>query len=399
MNNLINMTKTDYLRKYNIFNIVLFLWILFLPMKNSVYQVSVVLMVIFFIYHSITFKTFDKVKDIVRKEKSIFTAFGFILLSMILSSIIGINTEDSLKETLKFFIRYIFIFLIFLYFYEQNFFTKETLLKVILLSLSIYALDGVYQYITGYDFFKDLPMMARGLTGPIFNRNIFGFIMAIGTILSFFIVIDSKNKKYIVISLILLLLFSFNLFFSLSRASWVFTAVSIFLAVCYTIFTGKLTKNKILLFSTLTLGILRLFTTQDDLSKRFLLLIDGNSSSRFKIWIDTLPYIKESPFFGYGIDTFTMLVTNKYSGIHNSTIEILLFLGAFGLITYLNFFKIIFIKAFFSKKHYCIFFLLGFLLLLQFDGSLIYSKLNLSVLIIILFFIYSGQKNHLTRIK
>jgi O-antigen ligase len=203
---------------------------------------------------------------------------------------------------------------------------------------------------------------------------------------------ESSNKRYFIISLILLLLFSFNLFFSLSRASWMFTGTTIVLTIIYTIFSGQLTKNKILLFSTLALGILLLFTTQDDLSKRFFLLIEGNSSNRFEIWLDTLPYIKESPFFGYGIDTFTMLVTNKVSGIHNSTIEILLFLGIFGLITYINLFRIIFIKAFFSKKYYCIFFLLGFLLLLQFDGSLIYSKLNLSVLILILFFIYSNRK-------
>jgi O-antigen ligase len=386
------MTKTDHLRKYNIFNFVLFLWILFLPMKNSVYQISVVLMVIFFIYHSVTFKSFDRIKVILKNEKSIFIAFGFILLSMILSSIIGINTEDSLKETFKFFIRYILIFFVLLYFYDQKFFSKETLLKVIIFSLSIYALDGLYQYITGYDFFKHLPLMGRGLTGPIFNRNIFGFIMAIGTIISFFIIMESSNKRYFIISLILLLLFSFNLFFSLSRASWMFTGTTIVLTIIYTIFSGQLTKNKILLFSTLALGILLLFTTQDDLSKRFFLLIEGNSSNRFEIWLDTLPYIKESPFFGYGIDTFTMLVTNKVSGIHNSTIEILLFLGIFGLITYINLFRIIFIKAFFSKKYYCIFFLLGFLLLLQFDGSLIYSKLNLSVLILILFFIYSNRK-------
>jgi O-antigen ligase len=393
------MTKTDHLRKYNIFNFVLFLWILFLPMKNSVYQISVVLMVIFFIYHSVTFKSFDRIKVILKNEKSIFIAFGFILLSMILSSIIGINTEDSLKETFKFFIRYILIFFVLLYFYDQKFFSKETLLKVIIFSLSIYALDGLYQYITGYDFFKHLPLMGRGLTGPIFNRNIFGFIMAIGTIISFFIIMESSNKRYFIISLILLLLFSFNLFFSLSRASWMFTGTTIVLTIIYTIFSGQLTKNKILLFSTLALGILLLFTTQDDLSKRFFLLIEGNSSNRFEIWLDTLPYIKESPFFGYGIDTFTMLVTNKVSGIHNSTIEILLFLGIFGLITYINLFRIIFIKAFFSKKYYCIFFLLGFLLLLQFDGSLIYSKLNISVFILTLLFIYTDKTNELNEIK
>ncbi len=386
------MEKIDYLKKYNVFNIVLFLWVLFIPVKNSVYQISVVLMIIFFIYHSVTFKSFDKIKEMINKEKSIFMAFGLIILSMIISSIIGINTQDSLKETSKFFIRYILIFFVLLYFYDQKFFSKETLTKIILFSLSIYALDGIYQYITGYDFFKHLPLMDHGLTGPIFNRNIFGFIMAIGTIISFFILIESKDKRYMIISLILLLLFSFNLLFSLSRASWMFTVITIVLTVIYTIFSGQLTKNKILLFSIFILGVILLFTTQEDLSKRFFLLIEGNSSNRFEIWLDTLPYIKESPFFGYGIDTFTMLVTNKYSGIHNSTIEILLFLGLFGLISYLNLFRVIFIKAFILKKFFSIFFLIGFLLLLQFDGSLIYSKLNLSVLILILFFIYIQDK-------
>jgi hypothetical protein len=153
------------------------------------------------------------------------------------------------------------------------------------------------------------------------------------------------------------------------------------------------------MFLAIIISTILLFITNEDLSKRFIHLSEGNLSGRFEIWMNTFPYIKESLYLGYGIDTFNIIVSTRWSGTHNSTIEILLFLGIFGLITYINLFRVIFIKAFFSKKYYCIFFLLGFLLLLQFDGSLIYSKLNISVFILTLLFIYTDKTNELNEIK
>lgn len=387
------MNKIDYLKQYNIFNFVLLIWIGFLPMKNSIYQVSVVLMIIMLIYHVTVFKNINMIKSIFKQQKSIFVAFGLIVLSMLLSSILGINTLSSLADTLKFFIRYILIFLVLLYFYKNDFFDKEFIMKIIIISLTVYALDGLYQYLTGYDFFKGKSLMGDGLTGPIFNRNIFGFIMGIGSIITFSLLFqeyyNSRYFKYIIFILFLLMIF--NLFFSMSRASWLFFMIYFLLCVPYLYKNNLLNKKRLAMISVMIFLIIVLFVSNDSLLIRLNSLLNGNSSHRFELWMETLPYIRESFLFGYGIDTYTIVVTNKFSGIHNSFIEIFLFLGVFGFLSYLYFFRIVFLEIYKLKVYKYGFFLLSFLFLLQFDGSLIYSKLDLSVLVIILFFIYSNN--------
>jgi hypothetical protein len=84
-----------------------------------------------------------------------------------------------------------------------------------------------------------------------------------------------------------------------------------------------------------------------------------------------------------------MVVKDNFAGIHNVTLEILFFLGTVGLIVYLNFFRVIFKYILLTKQYIYGFFLIAFLIMLQVDGSLIYSKLDLSILMILLFFIYS----------
>jgi len=85
--------------------------------------------------------------------------------------------------------------------------------------------------------------------------------------------------------------------------------------------------------------------------------------------------------------------------MHNVVLEILLFLGVFGLFAYIYFFYSIFKRLLIIKKYLLGFFLISFLFLLQFDGSLVYSKLNLSVLVVALFFIYATNQENKKRGK
>lgn len=386
--------RTDYLKKYNLFNIILVLWILFLPLKNSVYQGSVVLIIIMFFYHLTSFKTYNFIKELILEYKDILTAFSLIILSMVLSSIAGINTIESLEETLKFFIRYLLVFFILIYFYRLEFFSKKFILSTIILTLSLYGLDGIYQYYYGLDFFKNLPLEGNALTGPFFSKNILGFIMAIGAIVTFSLIMENKfNMTIALILYLIFFIFIFNLAFSLSRASWLFFVISAGLMTIAAIKTIKFNFKHIsfLILSIIFLALFFIFN--DVLLARLDSLISLDSAHRTDIWLDTLSHIREKIFLGYGIDTFSLVVRQDHSGVHNSTLEILLFLGIVGLAVYINLFRVVFQKIIKDKLIYYGSFLVGFLFLLHFDGSLVYSKLDLSVLIILLFFIYGKKEN------
>ena len=340
-------------------------------MKNAIYQVSVILMIMMLIYHVLVFKNIDMIKSILKQQKAIFIAFGLIIISMLLSSILGVNTLNSLSDTFKFVIRYVLILLVLLYFYKNNFFNREFIIKIIVISITIYALDGLYQYLIGYDFFKEQPLMGQGLTGPIFNRNIFGFIMAIGSIITFSLLFHNDYKfhyfKYFLF--IIFLLMVFNLFFSMSRASWLFFLLYFSLSIPYVYSKDLLSKKRLAMIMFVIFFIIILFTSNDSLLLRLNTLLSGNSSQRFELWMDTLHYIRESFLYGYGIDTYTLIVTTKFSGTHNVFIEIFLFLGFFGFLTYLNFFRVVFLEVYKLKVYKYGFFLLSFLFLLpQFGG-------------------------------
>lgn len=63
-------------------------------------------------------------------------------------------------------------------------------------------------------------------------------------------------------------------------------------------------------------------------------IIRKDSSSRTTIWLHTIKFIKEKLLFGYGLNSFSKLpdnYLNKFTDPHNSTLEILLFNGLFGL--------------------------------------------------------------------
>ncbi|MEA1915491.1 MAG: hypothetical protein U9N30_09260, partial [Campylobacterota bacterium] len=95
------MHKIDYLKKYNLFNTVLALWIVFLPLKSAIYQATTVLMIFMFIYHVRAFKNIERVTSLLKQYKDILLAFMLIVFSMILSSVLGVNLADSLSQTMK----------------------------------------------------------------------------------------------------------------------------------------------------------------------------------------------------------------------------------------------------------------------------------------------------------
>ena len=189
-------------------------------------------------------------------------------------------------------------------------------------------------------------------------------------------------------------MFLFTLFHSQSRSAWVMFGIFSIGYIFLYIKNHGIDKKLFYTISVLLIFIALFFTVDENLLHRLTLLLQGNSSGRMtEIWPFTIDKIVNSPIFGYGINTYKLLATSypsrAHDGVHNLTLELLLYTGiiGFSIFTYLIW---LILKESFTKNKILYFILfLSFIVLLQFDGSLIDSKVHLNIFILILFFIYS----------
>ncbi|MDR2342714.1 MAG: O-antigen ligase family protein [Campylobacteraceae bacterium] len=223
-----------------------------------------------------------------------------------------------------------FGFIALLFFYKEGFFGKagkNLIFFFLLISLSIELAIGFGQIFFQFNFIKGVfGSLQSGLTGTTINRNIFGFYMAFGTILTLFAVISSREilKTHY---LILLTLFFVGLLFSYSRSSWLF--VFVFTLSCTVVFFKQIRKRDIslLLFIISLFAIPLLFS--HSLGDRFMSIMEGDSSNRFEIWQTTLSLINEKLFLGHGVRNFNFEATGAYFP-HNFILDILYSMGILG---------------------------------------------------------------------
>jgi O-antigen ligase len=388
-----------------IFQLVLFIWIFSIPLKNAVYQISTFLIVILFFIHYFYYKQKAFLLDILITYKKLLIVFLLFITSMTLSTLLGISKEGELFSIFKYFYRYILIFIILLYFYKQSFFSRQWLLSTIFVVLCLNSLDGIYQYIVGIDFLVNRPPDGPSylLTGAVHQHNPFGLFMAIGASMSLVLFSDKHNytifKYDKIIYFISLLMFFFTLFHSQSRSAWVmFGIFSLGYLVLYMKNNG-IDKKLFYTISSLLVISTIFFLIDDNLSQRLTLLLQGNSAGRTsQIWPFTIDKIMDSPIFGYGINTYKLLMVGTpaayHAGVHNISLELLLYTGIVGFVIF-SYIIWLTLKESFTKNNIVYFILfLSYIMLLQFDGSLIAGKLHSNVFILIVFFIYSFRLNN-----
>jgi len=382
----------SFFNQKNIFNVLLSIWVISIPFKNALYQGSTIFLIIFFLVYVIKNKDYDNLKILFYKYKDLFIAFFLIILSMTISNILNdVSKTEAWHLEFSYIYRYAFVFIVLIYFYSKNFFSKQMLIIFIFISLGIQGLDGVFQSITGYDIFKhNIGDLSEGLSGATFNRNIFGFFMGIGILLSFFLIKkDDILNKINLIFISFFVIFIFSTLFSFSRAVW----VSIFISfILYFILNYKKINIKhIIGISIICISLILIFLNIDLLQNRFEQLLYAKTSHRDTIWINTITLIKEKLFFGWGLDTWESYGLKEFAGIHNITLEILFYMGFFGLFSFLIFLGLI-IKEIFSIKNYKILSFIIFMLIVgQFDHSIITGKTYLATMTILMFFVFMNR--------
>ena len=368
----------------SIFKFLIFIWILSIPFKNAVFQISIVLISIFFLYHLLKTRSFNILFDNLKETKNLFIGFFFIIFAMILSNLLNPEFLDkkSWHTIFSFIFRYGLILIILAYFYRLDFFKKKDIIVVTLFSFFFLLLTGVYQIIQEPNI-----VMGEGIKGTLNNRNAFGLMMGMGFVTSFYLLNYKRN-----FGLVLLLLFSFFMIFSFSRSSWVASSFSfiILLALNY----KNIKISHIVYFSFFMIFLALLYFSFDSFQHRFEQLLNGNSSNRTTIWLYTIEFIKEKIFFGYGLNSFKNLPNdflNQFPDPHNSILEILLYTGLFGLISCV-FTIFIVLKKIYDSKNFILFPIATyFIVVTQFDFGAYGSKELLSFLTIFVFFVYADS--------
>lgn len=375
--------------------VFLFIWIVYIPMKTSVYQISFVgISVIFFIYLFL-YKQISTLKDILIQNKNLIFAFGLVLVSMTISNSLGkFVTLNSWSTQFHYLFRYFFIFIMLLFFYNKNLITKKFITIIILCALSLQAIDGIYQSIFGYDFIKgSAGSLINGLSGATFNRNNFGFFMTIGISICTALLFYHQEYKLSKINMFtigtLLLIFLFNLLFTYSRASWLFYGVFVF--ILFVLDYKKISKKHFFIVLIIAILTVCIFFYFDNLFFRLCQLLQMNDGGRSPIWNDAISLIKENYIFGYGLMTYEYIASQPTLSIHNSVLEIVLFLGVFGFAVFTFLLYLILKEIIKNKTTIYIAFFFAFLVITQFDNSIIRGSTSLSTLSLFAFFIFANK--------
>ena len=203
---------------------------------------------------------------------------------------------------------------------------------------------------------------------------------------------EYKLEKIHITTLITLLsVFLFNLLFSYSRASWLF--YSVFSFILFAVEYKRISKKHFVFFLIIILLTALIFFHFDDLFLRLYQLIKLNDGGRYPIWHDVLHLIKENFIFGYGLMTYQYIASQPILSVHNSVLEILLFLGIVGFIAFTALLYFILDAIIKAKNYFYLAFFCAFLVISQFDNSIIKGITSLSTLSIFAFFIFAKKTN------
>lgn len=367
-----------------LFKSFLFLWIMSIPFKNVVFQISSVLMVLYFVYHVLKTKDFIVLKSNFNQTIFLFVGFTLIIFTMLLSNVINLEILDKKSWSLifMFIYRYGLMFIILAYFYKFDYFSKKDIVLFCVLSFSFLGLTGVYQVINHPEV-----IFGEGIVGTLDNRNAFGLSIGMGFVLSLLLIQDRKILGFLLISF-----FTFLMIFSFCRSSWVasFSAAFVLFLLNYKDF-----RLKHLGYLFLFLGfLLLLYFSFDSFQLRFAQLLEGNSSNRTEIWKHTIVLIQKSIVFGYGMDSWKNIADSyllQFPDSHNMILEILIKTGIIGLIACVLTIGVVLIKIFKTKNYILLPIATYFLVITQFDFGAFGSKELLSFLTIFVFYIYSDS--------
>ncbi|MFH1094157.1 MAG: O-antigen ligase family protein [Candidatus Omnitrophota bacterium] len=219
----------------------------------------------------------------------------------------------------------------------------RNILIVIFVSAFITGIDGIYQQITGFDFFRKFPLLGSQMSATFKFSTGFGTYLA--TVLPLpiaFIASKATNKKskFILIGLCLILLI--DLVFAQSRGAWLGFVTGV-LFVC--LISGR--KNFIIAVTLLIMsGIILSFFAPGAIKEQMKSFLkfgsDASTNEHLIIWKTGWKMFIDKPVFGHGLNTFMRVFSdfrpkgcNWIMYAHNCFLQMAAEIGIIGLLAFL----------------------------------------------------------------
>ncbi len=212
-----------------------------------------------------------------------------------------------------------------------------SLLKVLIFSMLMPGMFAYYQFFTGGGLTLPLENIYNRIYGTFAHPNLFAFYLIIPLTLSLIIVIVKNKKSLSIYGFGALLLFFFSLLIlTYTRGAWMAFILTVTVI-------GMLRYRKMLLATMLVFLMLYAFspTIQERTNKIIQPNPYGSVVWRLQLWQDSLEYVKEDFWTGYGAGTAKEIILKNRGESkgsphpHNDYLKIALEYGVLGLLTYL----------------------------------------------------------------
>ena len=237
--------------------------------------------------------------------KHVVFTLSLLFLANIASCVVSVSLAHSLKALFAKTLEYMLFFLIVAEVFSDAKRSKK-LLWIISISLALFFIDGIVQYVTGFDLVRKYRLDGY-MRGPMGSHNDFGtYVIIFIPIFLAFAINMKQSLKYRILMFIVFSMSLSCLFLSSCRAAWV---GFIFMMVFFVI-----VKNKWLFLSSVLVLILSLFLLQDfvksnikeeDVKER--ISADYSINHRFLMAKEAIIMILDRPVLGMGLNTYTIM--------------------------------------------------------------------------------------------
>ena len=301
------------------------------------------------------------------KDKNIVKCIILLFLSLIISILSSVAPQLSFfgsyfrMQGVYSFLHYILLFILLLFSFQKDLQWKK-INKIIVFIFVFLIILSILQFL-GVDFlnYREFQNHGNRISASFSNPNFFGGLIVLLFFPVFNLIKNSLCKILIILSSL------FVLILTGSKGALLAFIIGLFLYSFLNIV--YLNEKKYLSYFALIITILLFvlfYASKFDFLYRFQISEENlvSTNTRIQIWEDSLQMIDDSPFIGYGIETFP-IVFHKYANLeelkrdnlfglidkpHNIILDILYSVGFLGLLVYLFIINTILKKCFEALK-------------------------------------------------
>lgn len=276
------------------------------------------------------------------------------LLILFASAIHSTNPAISFRHIIFKTIEYLLLFFVTVEILDRR--ILKNILVVLVFSVTLVGIDGIYQYFTKHDFLRNremaIPEIRKRIHGPFMMPTDFGnYIVTLLPLVTGISFIKFKNKWLKLTLIAISLLLFICLVLSVSRSAW----LALFLATFFALVLGN---RRFFIFSILLITIVLVsfpllsYVAKNRIIHFFEFNEGGGFSQRHFLWKMGLNMFEERPILGQGLGTFMYNFERfkpkdypagwEISYAHNCFLQIASETGILGFLSFITMITILF---------------------------------------------------------